>query len=52
MPDSVPEQFFISNGQSKDIKNVFALSMEAFQNTVMHAAEKGWRISALFAQPI
>ena len=51
MSDSVPERFSLSSGQAKDIRNAPVLSMEAFQDAVIHAVEEGGRISALFAQP-
>ena len=52
MSDSVPERFSLSSGQAKDIRNAPVLSMDAFQDAVIHAVEEGGRISALFAQPI
>lgn len=52
MTDSVPEQFSLSSGQTKSIRNVPVLSLEAFQDAVIHAVEEGARISAMFAQPM
>jgi Ni,Fe-hydrogenase III large subunit len=51
MSDSIPERLFLSSGQAKDIRNAPVLSMESFQNAVIHAVDDGARLSALFAQP-
>ena len=52
MSDSAHERFSLSSGQAKDIRNAPVISMDAFQDAVIHAVEEGGRISALFAQPI
>jgi len=52
MSDSVPEPFFLSSGQATDIRHAPVLSMDAFQDAVIHTVEEGGRISVLFAQPI
>jgi len=51
MSHSAPEVFTLSNGQAKNIQNVPVLSMDAFQDAVIHAVEEGGRISAFLAQP-
>lgn len=52
MPDSVSNRFFLSSGQAKALRHAPVLSMEAFQDAVIHAVEEGARISALFGQPV